>query len=370
MLNFVSEARSFGDAVALAARAAADRDVVPALTGVLVRGEGHELIFSATDLQVGISLRITADVRSEGSMLLPARRLQELLRHVPAEELVEVRAIEGTASLRFGRARFDLVTLPVLEYPEVSLASPEDVVARVPTKALRRALQLVSYAVSTRDDSLPVLLGIHVHIQGSVMEVAASDNFRLAWCRLEGVEGPEEPLDLIVRGRTLSEFVRMVETETVGMAVDERRLHLFLEGVQAFAQRIEGTFPDHRQLLQREFVTKFTFSVPKLLAACERAQLVSNAQSPQVLLTLTAGEPLALTAGTADLGQAQEEVEGTVEGQALEVAFNPRYLIEALRNLAADEAVLSFSGATSAATLVPKEHPEDQLAILLPLRLW
>lgn len=370
MLNFVCEARTLSSTVSLVARAAADKDVLPALTGVQIRAEGHELALSATDLEIGIAARIPADVRSEGSLLLPARRLQELLRRVPAEELVEVRAIEGTASLRFGRSRFDLVTLAEADYPAVQFDVDLARGVRLPLQELRKAVSRVAYAVSTREDSLQVLLGISLRLEPNAVELSASDNFRLAWYRITGVPGPSEPTEVILRGRTLSELLRLVDTEQVTISVGERRVDLAMADVRAFVQRIEGKFPDHRQLLQRDFPTHYRFRVAELLAACERAELVADPHNPQVILKLTPGEGLLLRSSAAELGQAQEEVSGEVRGQPLECGFNPRYLIDALRNLGSEEAEFAFSGATSAATLRPIERPDDQLAILLPLRLW
>jgi DNA polymerase-3 subunit beta len=370
MLSFVSEARSLSDAVSLVAKAATDKDVLPALTGIRIETETRTLRLSASDLETGIDVHIAADVQAEGAVLLPARRLQELLRRVPPEDVVEVHAIDGTASLRFGRSRFDLVTLPLDDYPEISFADPAQVTAKLPLAGLRHALQRVAYAVSQREEALPGLMGIRLRVRQTDADLTASDNFRLAWCRVEDVQGPEEPLDLIVQGRTLVELCRLVDTEEVGVVAEPRRVHLLLDGVRAFAQRIEGRFPDHEALLRKAFVTRMEFHVPALLAACERAQLVSDMHNPQVVLNVSPGEPVRIQAGAADLGQAQEEVPATVEGEKLEVGFNPRYLIDALRNLGAPEAVLSFSGPLSAAKLTPKEGEAGQLAILLPLRLW
>jgi DNA polymerase-3 subunit beta len=369
MLSFVSEARALAEAVGLVARAAATKDTLPALTGVLLRGAEGEIELVGTDTEVGVSVRIPADVASPGSVLFPARRLQELLRTVPPIETVEVRAIEGTATVRFGRSRFDLVTLPLAEYPSIAFAEPDAGTVRADLMALRAGLGLVSYAVATQEGALPVLLGLHLAVVDGRIELCASDNFRLAWASAPALE-VREPFDLVVRGRSLVELLRLGGSDAVVLVPEDRRLSLVMGSVRAFVQRIDGRFPDHRQLLQRAFVTHLDFDVADLLAASERALLVTDPRTPQMVLHLRPGEPVGIESGSADFGQAVQEIPGMVSGDPLDIGFNPRYLVDALRNIGLEKARLSFSGQLSAAKLVPQEGPEDRLALLLPLKIW
>lgn len=365
MLAIDTRAGTLFEALSLVSRAAASRDLIPALTGVLFEGTGTSLSLTATDLEFGLRTKIPVSITSEGKALLPAKALLELLRRVPPADGVSFKIIEGRAAIRFRKSRFDIPTFPVEDFPQISFESEGPSVI-LQTAALREALGRVAYAAAQREDSLPVLLGIKLtfHGDGSV-ECCASDNFRLAWSRVTA-DTKREQHEVVVRGRALSELVRLLDEEEVRLVIGERQLSFASGRMEAFTALVEGQFPDHTKLVRSSYQTTVRFAVEDLLLAAERASLVADPKSPQIVLK--AGEEgLSVSSGSVDSGSSFEEVEGEVEGEPLEITFNPKFLTDALKNADLERAEIGFNGPLSAARMKPVDR-DDLLALLLPIR--
>jgi len=365
VLAIDSRAGTLFDALALVSRASSSRDLIPALTGVLLEGDGKALTLTATDLEFGLRTHIPVSVTSEGKALVPAKALLELLRRVPPGDGVALKIIEGRAAIRFRKSRFDLPTFPVQDFPQVNFESEGPTVV-LQTTALREALGRVSYASAQRDDSLPVLLGIKISFSpDGKVECCASDNFRLAWSRTTA-DTQKEKRELVVRGRALSELVRLLDEDEVKIVIGERQLSFRTGRMEAFTALVEGQFPDHTKLVRDAYQTTVRFAVEDLLAAADRASLVADPKSPQVVLKMDPNG-LSVSSGSVDTGSSFEEVEAEVEGEPLEITFNPKFLTDALKNSGVERAEIGFNGPLSAARMKPTDR-DDLLALLLPIR--
>lgn len=365
MLSFETRAGSLYESLSLVAKAAASRDLIPALTGVLVQARGDALTLVGTDLDFGLRTRLSVAVSSEGEALLPARSLSELLRRVPPADPVELRVIEGKAAIRFGKSRFDLPTYPTQDFPKLSFEI-EGPSVTLPVPVLRESVSRVVYASAQREDSLPVLLGIKLSIRSDgTVECCASDNFRLAWSRMR-TDAKNSSHEVVVRARALSELIRLLGDEEVRMTVGERQIAFRTDSLEAFCSLVDGQFPDHRKLVRDAYQTTIRFAVDELLLACERASLVTDQRSPQVILK--AGEEgVSIASGSVDSGSSFEEIEAEVEGEPLEITFNPKFLSDALKYAGLERAEIGFNGPLSAARMKPVDN-DDELSLILPIR--
>lgn len=365
MLAFESPAGALYEALQIVSKAVASRDLIPALTGIHVEAKGTSLVLMATDLELGIRTSLPVKVSSEGEALFPARSLLELLRRINPADTVEFKAIDGRTTIRFGKSRFDLPTFPVQDFPKLTFGGEGEPVT-VPADAMQKTIARVAYASAQREDSLPVLLGIKLSfLQDGTLEACASDNFRLAWSQVKAGE-PSSPADVVVRAKALSELVRLVGEAATEIRVGERQLFVNSGSIEAFCQLVEGQFPDHRKLVRESYETVVRFEVADLLQACERANLVSDHRSPQIIIQ-TGETGLQISSGSAETGDSFEEIEAEVEGAPLEITFNPKYLVDALRNAGFERAEIGFNGALSAARLRPAGS-DEQLALILPIR--
>lgn len=367
MLRFSVDASAFTQGVSRASRVVSSTGMQPALSGVLIDGGEQALTLQATDQQMGLKLSVpNAFVEMPGTILLPARQLSELLRRISPGETVKVEEGASVVMLSFGRASFELPMLPKDDFPHLDFES-EKAGQQVKSTSLQEILGLVGYAAATRDDSIPVLQGIQLTLgEDGMLSACASDNFRLAFAQRK-VSDSSTPEEVVVRARNLIEVLRLINEEEVVMSVAPRRVFFRTQDLQAFAQRIEGAFPDHKSLVREQYPTVVRCDGPSLLAAVERTGLLSAPSAPQVILSI-GEEGIGLRASSADLGRGSDFVSAEVSGEGLEIGFNPRFIAEALRTLPGEQARLHLTGPESA-VLVRCEEDQTFLALVLPVKI-
>lgn len=365
MLIFECPAEHLADALQLVSRAVAQRDQVPSLTGVLLRAGEGELELTATDGELGIRTTVPAEVESQGTVLVPARTFSDLLRLVPAKAEVEFRGLEGQVGIRFLRSRFDLPTLRSEEFPPLDF-TPQGDPLLVRGEGLKDLVRKTGYAVSARDDGRLFTIGMHLSVRDGFLSAATTDNHRLAWAQIP-VEGGDQERSLLVPARPLAEITRALPDEEVEIFFSDARLILRTASMTTFVTAIRAQFPDTRSIVFEEYATKVQFDVPTLLQAVERTQLVTDQRNARLRLRVEE-DVLRISANSSEGGQGAEEIPAQATGQDVELVFGPKYLIDALRSLQGENAVLEVMHAESPALFRPDTPERRQFAIVMPLR--
>ncbi len=374
-MRFRVERDVLAEAVAWTARSLPARPPVPVLAGLLVEAAPDGLTFSGFDYEVSTRVTVSADVLEPGRALVSGRLLADISRSMPARP-VEISTEGPKVLLVCGSARFALLTLPVDEYP--SLPEMPSVTGTLPGARLASAVQQVAIAAG-RDDTLPVLTGIRVEIDGESMTLAATDRYRLAVRELTW--SPEQTgLESValVPARTLAETAKsLAGFDSVAVALSRSGSGEGLVGFDGGGRRtttrlLEGEFPKYRSLLPTESASVADVDTASLVEAVKRVSLVAERNTP-VRLTFGAGE-LQLDAGTGDEAQASEALACSLEGEPLTIAFNPQFLLDGLG--AVDSAVsrLSFTTANKPAVLTGGAGDAGETSgayryLLMPVRL-
>lgn len=360
------------DSVAWTARTLPVRPSAPMLAGLLLEAGAGELTLSSFDYDVTGRATVDAAVDEPGRALVSGRLLADIARALPAAP-VEVVCDGSRAELRCGRASFTLPTLPVEDYPTLpDMPSSSGTVAG---GALAAAVGQVAIAAG-KDDTLPVLTGIRVEVVGDQVTLAATDRYRLA-VRQFGWSPEIADLDtaVLVPARSFADTAKaLAGAETVVLSLSGTGAGEGLMGFEGGGRRtttrlLDGEFPKYRALLPSESATVATVDTATLTEAVKRVALVADRGTP-VRLTFS-GDEVALRAGAGDEAQASEAIEGTVDGEAVEIAFNPTYLLDGLGALGSATARLSFTSSTRPAVL---GAPEDESTgsyryLLMPVRL-
>ncbi len=365
MLIFESPAEQLADALQLVSRAVAQRDQVPSLTGVLLRASDGELELTATDGELAIRTTVSAEVEAQGTVLVPARTFADLLRLVPAQAEVEFRGLEGQVGIRFLRSRFDLPTLRSEEFPPLDF-SPQGDPVLVRGDGLKELVRKTGYAVSARDDGRLFTIGMYLSVREGHVSAATTDNHRLAWARTP-VEGSGDEREILVPARPFAEVVRTLPDEEVELFFNDTRLILRTQSMTTYVTAIRAQFPDTRRIVFDSYATTVQFDVASLLQAVERTQLVTDQRNARLRLHVE-DDLLRVSANSSEGGQGSEEVPVQATGQAVDLVFGPKYLIDALRSLHGENAVLEVMHAESPALFRPDLPERNQFAIVMPLR--
>ncbi|MFB9367317.1 DNA polymerase III subunit beta [Kitasatospora sp. NPDC001664] len=374
-MKFRVERDVLAEAVAWAARSLPARPPVPVLAGLLLTAQEGSLALSGFDYEVSARVELAAEVEEAGTVLVSGRLLNDISRNLPNRP-VEISTDGQRVSVVCGSSRFTLPTLPVDEYP--ALPQMPTATGTVSGDVFASAVSQAAVAAG-RDDTLPVLTGVRVEIEGDKITLAATDRYRFAVREL--MWKPEQD-DIsavaLVPARTLQDIAKSLGSgDTVSIALASGGAGEGLIGFEGAGRRtttrlLEGEFPKFRSLFPTEFSAVAAIQTQPFLEALKRVSLVAERNTP-VRLSFEQGV-LTLEAGSGDDAQATERIEADLEGDDISIAFNPGYLEEGLKAIDAAYAQLSFTTATKPALLsgkpaVDAEADEAYQYLIMPVRL-
>jgi DNA polymerase III subunit beta len=378
-VKFRIDRDALADAVAWTARTLPVRPPAPVLAGmhIVAGGEEHPdgLRLSAFDYEVSAQVTTEIDVEEPGTALVSGRLLAEISRSLPAHP-VEVTTDGAKVMVTCGSARFTLLTMPVEDYP--SLPEMPPAAGSVGSDEFAAAVSQVAVAAG-RDDTIPMLTGVRVEIEGETVTLASTDRYRLAVRELHwSPERPDFSAVALVPAKTLADTAKSL-TSGAEVSIALGGAGGGGEGMIGFAggshrttsRLLDGDFVKYRALLPSEYAGLAEVQTTPFIEAVKRVSLVAERNTP-VRLSFSQGE-VVLEAGTGDEAQAVEGLEATLEGDDINIAFNPAYLLDGLSAIASDTARLSFTTPTKPAVLTGKPPEEGNTPnyryLIMPVRL-
>ena len=370
------ERDGLADAVAWVARSLPSRPPVPVLGGILLdTGNSDALTISGFDYEVSATVGVAATVADGGRTLVSGRLLADITRSLPAQP-VEIMVDGARVSITCGSAKFSLPTMPVEDYPQLPAMPPH--AGKLTGEVFGLAVSQVAVAAG-KDDTLPMLTGVRVEINGDKLTLVATDRFRLAMREFNWEPDPSlaaaGEIAVLVPARTLAEAAKALGTAgatvELALAPGDGLIGLSGSGRRTTSRLLDTEFPRYRQLLPSEQTATAIIDVAPLVEAIKRVSLVAE-RGTQVRLEF--GEAgLKLSAGGDDEGSAEEEIAVEYTGEPVTIAFNPSFLQEGLGALHADRAELSFTTPSRPALIKPVDDEGNvvpgYLHLLMPVRL-
>ncbi|WP_406138130.1 DNA polymerase III subunit beta [Streptomyces sp. NBC_01089] len=363
------------EAVAWAARSLPARPPVPVLAGLLLKGEEGALSLSGFDYEVSARVSVDAEIEEQGTVLVSGRLLADICRSLPNRP-VEISTDGVRATVVCGSSRFTLHTLPVEEYP--ALPQMPTATGTVPGEVFASAAAQVAIAAG-RDDTLPVLTGVRIEIEGDRVTLASTDRYRFAVREfLWKPEDPEASAVALVPAKTLLDTAKSLTSgDTVTLALSGSGAGEGLIGFEGAGRRtttrlLEGDLPKYRTLFPTEFNSIAVIETPAFVEAVKRVSLVAERNTP-VRLSFEQGV-LILEAGSSDDAQAVERVDAKLDGDDISIAFNPTFLLDGLSAIDSPVAQLSFTTSTKPALLsgrpaLDAEADDAYKYLIMPVRL-
>jgi DNA polymerase-3 subunit beta len=357
-------------------RAVATKTALPVLSNVLLSTDDGRLKVAATNLEIGITTWVTADVETEGKITVDARLLSEFVATLPNEPVQLAANSAGTSlAVQSGRDKAAINGIDADDFPVIPQVGEDASSIEVDAQLLREMISQVEFAAAT-DESRPVLAGVLVRFEGDAVTLAAADGFRLAVREGKLGGAVAEKIDIIVPARAMRELARIVgdQSEAVRLAITPNQSQLLVRaGETEFLSRlIEGTFPDYRQIVPREFNTKVEVGRDPLLNAVRRAGYFARDNNDVVRIAINPGdaekEPgtIEVSANAAERGNSQSFVDATIGGPELQVAFNSRYLVDVLGVIRHGQVMLGLNGANQAG-VVRASGAEDYTHVIMPM---
>jgi DNA polymerase-3 subunit beta len=372
-VKFRCERDTLAEAVAAAQRAVASRTgAMPVLSGLKLTLTGDTLELVGTDLELTIRVRVPADGAGDGTAVVTARLLGELLAKFEAG-VVAVEITDDEATIQSGRFTSTLRTLAASEFPRLPDAGAEAGV-KVDAAAFGDALRQVISAAS-RDDARPILTGVLIAAMPEGLRFVATDSYRLGLRDLEGVDVLPEGQKVLVAAKGLAEVQRLLAAgagsradQTIEVVLGEREVLFRVGTTEVTTRLIEGEFPNYQQLIPTGYPNKLTVSRDLLQAAVNRVRLVGGGRDGAAIRLAMSADGLQLAATAQDVGEAHEELEAKYEGSDLTVAFNSNFLLDGIDAAGTDEVVLESIDPLKPAVL-RTPSAEGFLYLLMPVRI-
>lgn len=345
------------------------RTTLPILANVLIRAEGDRIDLTASDLDMTIQRDVPAKVETPGAVTLPVKRLFSIVRELGSPEVeleVDDRSI---ATLQAGPSLYKIHGLPADEYPPVPTLEVERS-AVLPQETLKGMLRRTIFAVST-DEARYVLNGLFFSLKDHKLTVVATDGRRLALTHEEVEIENESGLEFILPTKAANELSRLLAEEgQVEIRVQENQVVFTLLGenghrVQLVTKQVEGTYPNYRQVIPKESRHRVTLMREEFLQALRRAELMTSEKSNSVRLTFSRNQ-LAITANTPEIGEARETLAINYKEEDFAVAFNPTYLLDALKALEEEEVFFELTDELSPGVL---KVNGPFLYVIMPMRM-
>jgi DNA polymerase III subunit beta len=351
-----------------ATRVASTRSAVQALSGVQLAAEGGRVEVRATDMEVALRVPLQATVVREGTVVLPARLLLDVVRQLPAGEVsLELRPAEQDVEVVSGPARFHLRTLRTEDFPNLPEPGGDQVVD-VPAQAFVQTIAMVARSAS-RDETRPILTGILVSAQGAELKMVATDSYRLS-VKETTLEPPiDGGFEANVPARALQELERIVSQagdEQIRIGVRANQVVFEVSGVVLSSRLIEGQFPNYRQLLPEAYEHELRMSGEELAGVVRRISLMAQKNAP-LRMSFAEGE-LTVSAQTPDVGEASEPLPAPFHGEAFEIGFNPDFLRDGLESAGAGDLILKLISPLRPG-LIESGDGSGFLYLIMPIRL-
>lgn len=361
-------------------RAISSKTTIPILTGLKMVVTDHSVILTGSDADITIESTLEAadsnyglSIEEPGAIVLPARFFNEVIKKLPDTQAT-IEVFNGLqVRITSGTAEFTINGQDANNYPHLPEVESENTV-ELASDMLREVIDQTRIAVS-KQESRPILTGIHVMLNNGILTAVATDSHRLAQRKVELPETAGLDFDIVLPGVSMTELAKMISDEKDGvkMQITENQALFIFGNTHFYSRLLEGNYPETSRLIPETSDTRLEITASDLLASIERASLLSHESRNNVVkLTVNPENKIATVSGTsADVGNVEEEINADqIVGNPLEISFNPDYMRDALKSFGQTKILISFTTALRPFTLVPTEEKANFVQLITPVRTY
>jgi DNA polymerase-3 subunit beta len=343
------------------------RHTLPILANVLLEQRDGSLYVTATDLEMQITAHSTLPGKEGQATTVGARKLQDLLRALPDDATLNVDVGNSKMTVRAGRSRFNLQTLAAADYPRISQGSEQLQSLSLPQKDLRSLFKLVEFAMAQQDIRY-YLNGMLVVIDKGTLQAVATDGHRLSWASI-AVAGDYARQEVILPRKTVLELGKLLvdSDDPVSLDILTNQVRFRFANIELVSKVVDGKFPDFNRVIPVGHSKQVELLRVELLAALQRAAILSNEKFRGVRVVLAADQ-LKIICTNSEQEEAEEELEVDYKGDPLDIGFNITYLLDALSNLTVERVRFAFGDANSSALITMPER-DDYKYVVMPMRI-
>jgi len=359
----------------IVSRAVSPRSTLPVLNNILIATDEGRLRLSATNLELGITCWIGAEIEEEGSTTIPARIFFDLINALPGGKVnLSLTTRTQTLNIHCGTSNFDIKGIDAQEFPP--MPSPDlSTGVELNVADFKEMIHQVGFAASS-EEARPVLQGVLMEINDNEISLAATDGFRISVRTAELSTSQDNPVKVIIPARSLNELARVATdgNETVTMIVppDRGQAIFHMKNAELVTQLIEGNFPDYRAIIPRSFKTRTVISTNEFLKACRQAEIIAREGNYVIRLNLQPQEDapgtIEFSTQSEEMGSGEVVVDANIEGPELLIAFNVRFLSEVLEVIGTPNTILETNANNTPGLLSPVGN-DTYRHVIMPMHL-
>ena len=343
------------------------RHTLPILANVLLEQRDGSLYVTATDLEMQITAHSTMPGKEGQATTVGARKLQDLLRALPDDAMLNIDVGNGKMTVRAGRSRFNLQTLAAADYPRISVGTEQLQTLSLPQRDLRKLFKLAEFALAQQDIRY-YLNGMLLVVDKGSLQAVATDGHRLSWASL-AVAGDFARQEVILPRKTVLELGKLLDDSEDPVTLDilANQVRFRFANVELVSKVVDGKFPDFNRVIPVGHTKMVELDRVVALGALQRAAILSNEKFRGVRVVLGTDQ-MKIICTNSEQEEAEEELEVAYKGDPLDIGFNVTYLLDALQNVAVDKVRFAFGDANSSA-LVTMPDRDDYKYVVMPMRI-
>ena len=352
-------------------RALSSRPAKQILEGVLISAEDNRIMMTCSDGSMTIEYTNAASVQEEGQTVLPGRIFTEMIRKMPSGTVTVTEQDHRSATIRCMKNRSSLAVMNPAEYPEISPMKTGTTIKILQNK-LKEMISHVVFAIAT-DESRQILTGSLIEVDAKEARLVALDGFRLAMYKVfQPFELPAgiNSVSAVIPGKVLGELTKILPDDEAfcSLLLDKGRMQCTFGNIRLSSVLLAGEYIDYRRILPSDFKTEALAQKSNVQDAIERASLMAR-EGKNNLIKMSFRNDVLRISSNAELGDVEEEMEASLNGEPIDIAFNARYITDVIRNVPDEELCMKFNSSVSPCVVVPQQG-DDYLYLILPVRVF
>jgi len=344
------------------------RHTLPILSNLLLEAKDNQIVLTATDLEMQISLAVNTDVGGSLSTTISAKKLLDICRSLPDNAEINMATSESRVQVKAGKSRFNLQTLPAADYPVMSKAqAASSTLVKIAQNSLKRLFKQVEFAMAQQDIRY-YLNGLLFEVSGNQLNIVGTDGHRLSFTSTE-LDQFYEKQEIILPRKTVIELIKLLDDseEEVAIEITSGQVNFSFSDIKLISKVIDGKFPDYSRVIPTGHQNSLTIDRTTILLSMQRASILSNEKYRGIRMVLGTNS-LRLVSTNSEQEEAEEELDINYTGDSLDIGFNVTYMIDVLNNVDNEQVIFSFADANSSC-LVTIPQDNNYKYVVMPMRI-
>ena len=343
------------------------KHTLPILSNLLLEAKQNKIYLTATDLEMQISLSVDTATDGDFSTTIAAKKLLDICRTLPESSDINMSTNENRITLKAGKSRFNLQTLPAADYPAISKTKDQATLVTIVQRHLKELLKQVEFAMAQQDIRY-YLNGLLFEIVANRLNIVGTDGHRLSFTSAELKQNYDKQ-EIILPRKTVIELIKLLDDseDDVQIEMASNQVNFSFNNIKLISKVIDGKFPDYNRVIPVGHQNSFSIERLNILLAMQRASILSNEKYRGIRMVLTKNN-LKLISTNSDQEEAEEELEVNYSGDTIDTGFNVTYLIDVLNNTSSEQVVFSFANANSSC-LITVPNNTDYKYVVMPMRI-